>query len=293
MRKLIKSFAFTVVVASFFACDLQKTGNQLRADKVMVATILSTPPVELSALGLAGLDAGYDAGIPLDGDAGVITVPPQIAAFVFFGERDVKSLDIEPTPVTGATVLVRAESAQPVMLEEGAGGTYALTSAEDEKLEYASGANYLFEVKHGGETYVGRVDQAPQLEQIAAFHPPAGYVEHAANTPFTFTRPAAPAKQERNLGFLTVFPVTQSGERGEPTWTNVPHKPLDFLKLVALPSKWKESAVTIPGSAFPQEDQTYLVVLQAVKLGGPESDNLFTGSALLAGTAEVGVFRTK
>ncbi|MGA9523202.1 MAG: hypothetical protein WBV82_17170 [Myxococcaceae bacterium] len=289
MRKLIKSLAAAAVFASPLACDLEKTGNQLQADKVMVATILSTPPVELSALGLAGLDAG----VPLDGDAGVVTVPPQTAAFVFFGEREFRSLDVEPTPVTGATASVRAEGAQPVMLEAGEAGTYALTSAEDEKLEYASGANYLFEVQYGGQTYVGRVDQAPQLEQIVAFHPSSGYVEHAANTPFTFSRPAAPANQERNLGFITVFPVSQSGERGEPTWTNVPHKPLDFLKLVALPSKWKEDSVTIPASAFPQKDQTYLVVLQAVKLGGPESHNLFTGSALLAGTAEVGVFRTK
>ena len=109
----------------------------------------------------------------------------------------------------------------------------------------------------------------------------------------TFTRPPAQGGKERNLGFVSVFPVDQNGERGEPTWTNMPSKPLDFLKLVALPAKWKEDKVTIPGSAFPNADQTYLVVLQAVKLGGPESDNLFSGSALLAGTAEIGVVRTK
>ncbi len=299
MRKLITSLATTAVLAApLSACDLEKTGNQLQADKVMVATILSTPPIELSALGLAGLDAGMldpglDAGVLIDGDAGVVTVPPQTAAFVFFGEREVRSLDTEPKPVAGATVSIRAEAAQPVMLEEGEAGTYAISSAENEKLEYASGANYLFEVKHGGQTYVGRVDQVPQLEQIAAFHPDKGYVEHPASTAFTFTRPPAPANQERNLAFISVVPVGDDGERGQPTWTNIPKKPLEFLKLVAVPSKWKESSVTIPGSAFPQKDQTYLVTLQAVKLGGPDSDNLFTGSALLAGTAEIGIFRTK
>jgi hypothetical protein len=28
-------------------------------------------------------------------------------------------------------------------------------------------------------------------------------------------------------------------------------------------------------------------------MGGPESANLFTGSAIFAGTAEVGIFRTR
>ena len=42
-------------------------------------------------------------------------------------------------------------------------------------------------------------------------------------------------------------------------------------------------AITVPS----------LLVLQAVKLGSAESENLFKGSAILAGTAEVGVFRTK
>jgi hypothetical protein len=94
------------------------------------------------------------------------------------------------------------------------------------------------------------------------------------------------------VGFITVFPVSGSGERGEPTYSNAPQTPLAFLKLVALPAEWKQGTVTVPGEAFPKPAQTYLVVFQAVKTGGPKSDNLFTGSAVLAGTGEVGVIRT-
>ena len=68
---------------------------------------------------------------------------------------------------------------------------------------------------------------------------------------------------------------------------------MDFLRLVALPADWRAAQVTVPGSAFPLANQTYALVLQAAKLGGPQSDNLFSGSAILAGTAEVGVFRTR
>jgi hypothetical protein len=280
MRKILTSLAVLSLLASPLACDLRKTVDQLQADKVMVATVLATPPVELSPAAMGGAN-------------GTITVPSQTAAFLFFGQREGTSLDKAPTPLSGATVSVRAESGQPVALNADSNGSFSATSAQQETLQYQSGANYLFEVKYEGASYVGRVDQVPQVERIDAFHPPAGFVEQPASQAFTFQRPDAPQGQARNLGFVTVFPLDASGQRGAPTWTNAPSQPLDFLKLVALPSQWKETEVTIPGTAFPQPNQTYLVVLQAVKLGGPDSDNLFTGSAVMAGTADVGVIRTK
>jgi hypothetical protein len=290
MRKILSSLAILSLLASPLACDLRKTANQLQADKVIVATVLATPPIELSPEALAGAN-GLDAGMALDG--GTVTLPSETAAFVFFGQGGFASLDKAPTPVSGATATIRTESGQPIGLTEDSTGSFTATSVQKEALQYQSGANYLFEVSYQGGSYVGRVDQAPQLERIDAFHPPTGFTEQPANQAFTFQRPDAPQGQERNLGFVTVFPVDSSGQKGSPTWTNVPTQPLDFLKLVALPSKWKESSVTVPGTAFPQQNQTYLVVLQAMKLGGPESDNLFTGSAVLAGTADVGVIRTK
>ena len=82
---------------------------------------------------------------------------------------------------------------------------------------------------------------------------------------FIFTRPEPPADETRNLGFIQVFPLKENGEKGEPTYTNIPKAPLDFLKLIAAPSEWRGSPVTIPGSAFPQPKHTYIIVFQSVK----------------------------
>lgn len=295
MRKLLlASLAAITLVVLPAACDFQKTGNQLKAEKVMVATILATPPIDLSPEALAGLDGGFDpgdAGIALDG--GTVTVPSQIGVFVYFGERDNSSLDTPPTGLTGATVSVGVNGGGSVALKEQDQGNYALTSQDDESLQYESGKTYEFTATYQGETFVGEVKDAPQLERVEALHPAKGYIEQVANTPFTFTRPQPPEGTERNVGFVTVFPVSDSGEKGEPTWTNVPTTPLQFLELVALPANWKKDQVTVPASAFPEPGKTYVLVLQAVKLGGAESENLFKGSAILAGTAEIGVFRTK
>ena len=44
---------------------------------------------------------------------------------------------------------------------------------------------------------------------------------------------------------------------------------------------------------FPDPDMNYIVVFQSAKLGGPKSDNLFSGSAILAGTADVAIIKTR
>ncbi len=50
--------------------------------------------------------------------------------------------------------------------------------------------------------------------------------------------------------------------------------------------------VTIPGTAFPEKDHNYVIVLQSAKIGGPKSENLFSGSAILGGTADIGIVKT-
>jgi hypothetical protein len=50
--------------------------------------------------------------------------------------------------------------------------------------------------------------------------------------------------------------------------------------------------VTIPATAFPDKDHNYVIVFQSAKLGGPKSTNLFSGSAILAGTADIAVVKT-
>jgi hypothetical protein len=280
------------------ACDLETTGNQLQSSRVMVATVLGTPPIELSPAALVGFDGGFDAGT-LDADAGVtfdggsVTIPPQTQASLFFGERERTGLDQPPTPITGAKAFITASGGSAIALPERGAGNYELNSQQEPALEYQSGATYTFRVEHGGEVYTARVENAPQLERIEALHPPSGFIDHTVGNSFTFQRPPAPSGEERNLGFVNVFPVSDQGDKGDPTYSNMPTRPLEFLELIARPAKYREGTVTVPASAFPEKGKTYVLVLQAVKIGKAESANLFAGSAILAGTAEVGVFRTR
>ena len=88
--------------------------------------------------------------------------------------------------------------------------------------------------------------------------------------------------------------ISRDGKQGDPTYTNVPKTPVEFLKLVVAPGKpWQETQVTIPGSAFPDKEKNYVILLQSAKLGGPVGENLFTGSAIIAGTADVGIVKTR
>jgi hypothetical protein len=286
MRKVMRMAVAAVLAVAAAGCDVARTGEQLTAEKAMVAAILATPSVSISPAALAGADGGFDAG------GAQVTVPAQTVAFAFFGERS-SSFDAPPTPVAGATVTVRADGGATVQLLATGEGAFSLTSTQDSALEYTPGATYDFEATLAGERYVGRVTEAPQLERVDALHPDQGYVDHPANTPFTFTRSEPPPGQARNLGFTTVYPVSDSGQLGPPTYTNIPMTPLDFLRVVALPAPWRASQVTVPASAFPLPNQTYALVLQAAKMGGPESANLFSGSAMFAGTADVGIFRTR
>ena len=276
----------------------RRTGSQLSARKVMVATLLSTPPVDLQPAAFGGADGGFpfDGGFPADagfsGDGGFVTVPGQTLAFVFFGTRTSENLDSPPEGVAGATVTVAAVDGATATLKDDGKCDYSKSSVDDGTFKNESGKTYDFTASSGGASFVGEVERAPGLERISQLHPPAGFISKAANTPFTFTRPDPPSGQERNLGFVSVYPINSDGQKAEPTYTNVPNTPVQFLKLIALPSEWKKTEVVVPAEAFPAVNQTYVIAFQAVKSGGPKSDNLFTGSALLVGTADIGVVRT-
>ncbi|MFY1827850.1 hypothetical protein ACN47A_18160 [Myxococcus fulvus] len=288
MKRILVSAAVTALFLAPLACDLEKTGAQLTAEHVMVGTLLATPEVEVSALALAGVDGGVS--VPDGGDA--IVIPAQTAALVFFGTRSGENS--QPSGVTGATATLQPQGGQATALNEDGSGSYSRTNVggSDSALTYASGATYQFIAARNGTRYVGQVDDAPVQEAITRFHPPEGFVRHASGTALSFERAAVSGGKERTLGFVTVVPLSSDGSKGEPTYSNVPTTPVEFLQLVAVPGSYREAQVTIPGSAFPQSNKTYLVIFQAVRLGGAESDNLFIGSALLAGTADVGVIRT-
>lgn len=287
MKRLFLLSAVAVCCLAPLACDLEKTANQISADTVMVGTLLSTPDVAISPEAVAGLDGGVQA----DGGQSSFTLPGQTAAVIFLGTR--KGENATPEGLTGATVALQTNGTQKVSLTSDGFGSYSRSSNSDATLTYQNGATYDFIAERGGEKFVGQVKDAPAKENIPALHPPAGVVRMVANTELAFDRADPPSGQERTLGFVTVVPVSDSGQQGEPTYTNVPKAPLEFLKLVAVPVDWKVKRVTIPGSAFPMPKQTYLVIFQSVRSGGPQSENLFLGSALMAGTADVGVVRTQ
>lgn len=291
-----------LALVSATGCDIAK---QAQAKTVAVSTILTTPQIDIRAGAIAG--NGFDASIPqfdggfdFDGgvsfDAGVflsdagMVIPPQNLAFVFLGQRQGESLTTAPTGTPGATAKLVQVGGPTYALEDQGSGNYALSP--DAGFTYVDNATYQFEFVVTGVTYVAEVKEVPSRENIAEFHPTAGYVELEAGTDFTFIRPDPPQGQDRNFGFVNVFPVSQQGQ-GQPTYTNIPMTPLAFLKLIAFPQEWKSTSVTIPGSAFPDKDANYIVVLQSAKLGGPKTDNLFSGSAILAGTADVAIIKTK
>lgn len=287
MKRLLLLSALATCFLAPLACDLGKTVDQISAETVMVGTLLSTPDVDLSPEATAGFDGGFQ----LDGGQSTITIPGQTVAFVFLGTREDENS--QPAGLTGATVSVKANNDSAISLTSDGAGAYSRSSTGEEELKYQSGATYTFTAVRSGTVYEGKVENAPAQERIEALHPPETVRRIAANTAIEFDRADPPSGQDRTLGFVTVVPVSDSGQQGEPTYTNAPTTPLDFLKLVAFSSEWRQKRVTIPGSAFPNPRQTYLVTFQAVRLGGAESSNLFVGSAILAGTADVGVVRTQ
>lgn len=281
-------------------CDFQKIGNQATAKTVAVSTLLTTPVVEVKGAAIAG--NGFDASIPdfdggqlLDGgvllaDAG-ITIPAQNLAFVFFGQRQGENLDSAPVGTPGAAATLKEVGGSTFTLDDQGSGTYALSP--DAGFVYKPNATYQFEFDFKSQVYLAEVERVPSKETIAQFHPAAGYVELNAGDALVFTRPDPPQGQNRNFGFVNVFPINNQGGQGQPTYTNIPTTALGFLKLVVAPTDWTTTTVEIPGTAFPERDANYIVVLQSAKLGGPKSDNLFTGSAILAGTADVAIIKTR
>ncbi len=306
--KMLRLVSLALLGSAFaIACDLQKTANQISARTVVVATVLATPAATIKPDAIAGLDASlpsFDAGITFDGglpidfrDAG-IPIPSQNVVVLFLGQRQGDNLDVAPTGVAGAQVtLQQAGGGASFRLTETGGGNYLL-SGEDAGFKYQSNATYSFSVLSAGETYVAEVAQVPPEERIPAFESSKGFVDQPAGQPLTFVRPEPAPGQRLNLGFVNVFPIDPSGKQAPmPTYTNVPTTPLQFLKLigdaVGAQTEYRAQSVTIPGTAFPDRDRNYLILFQSAKTGGPKSDNLFSGSAIIAGTAAVGIVKTR
>lgn len=298
----ITLLGFTIL--SLCACDLQKIGNQAAAKTVAVSTLLTTPAIEVKGAAIAGngLDASipaFDGGLALDAgvfltDAGLF-IPVQNLAFVFFGQRQGDNPDSAPVGTPGATAKLKEVGGPTFSLDDQGSGTYVLSP--DAGFLYKPNATYQFEFGLNNQTYLAEVLNVPGKETIPEFHPAAGYIELDAGAGsdagvFRFIRPDPPQGQNRNFGFVNVFAVSARGQ-GAPTYSNIPTTPLGFIKLLLAPTDWTTTNVEVPGFAFPDPDTNYVVVFQSAKLGGPKSDNLFSGSAILAGTADVAIIKTR
>lgn len=286
LRRLLLCAAIATATLSPLACNL---ADQISAEEVMLGTLFSTPEVTITPAAFVGGDGGTP-------DAGpTFTLPQQTAALAFFGTReDEGGL---PSPLANATLRLETGSAAPaVALESQALGTYGLTSSgNDGRLRYQPGAEYRLSATLGGERFTSAVKEAPPVERIEALHPASGYVTHMTGQALRLQRPAVSPGRERPLGFVTVVPVSSNGQQGQPTYSTLPSPldPLAFLQLVLDTSEQRAAAIELPASAFPEREATYLVIFQSASLGGPETGNLFIGSALLVGAADVGVVRTR
>lgn len=322
IRKLLSALAFVAMLTT--ACELiNRTSAQVQAKKVIAGTLLHTPAIEVKPEAIAGFDASFlnqfdagglgfdgsipffDGGLPFDaggiinfGDGGFsIIIPEQTAVFAFFGTRNGEGLSQEaPTAIAGGTLSIQQKGNAELPMKEvsGSSGSFQLTSNDEPALKYVSKATYVFTAKAENQTFVGVVEEVPEEERVVAFHPTdKSYVDQEAGQPFKFARPDPANGKERNLAFVIVIPIDRDGNQGAPTYTNVPQTALGLLKLAVAPSEWKTTTVTIPGTAFPDKDKNYLILLQSAKLGRPDSENLFLGSAMIAGTADVAIVKTR
>jgi hypothetical protein len=280
-------------------CNVEKTAAQAAARRVMVATLVATPEVAFEPQAIAGLDAGFqvpDGGLAFDGgfnlDAGFV-VPAQNAALAFFGERQGDGISQPPVPLAGTSMQVKTGSGGSFSLAlDESTGAWRLASLDNPAFVYEEGQSYQFIANQNGENHVTEIAAVPPREPVAAFHPDDGVIDLAAGQDFVFVRSDPPENRDRDLAFITVVPISRQGERGAPTYTNVPTDALGLLKLVTAPGAYKRSEVTIPGSAFPERNSNYLLLLQTARVGGPQTANLFIASAILAGSAEVGIVKT-
>jgi hypothetical protein len=297
-------YVAALVLIGAAACDVGKISAQSSARDVMVGTLIATPEIVIRPEAIAGFDAsfpGIDAGFVFDGgfafDGGFnpngLVIPAQTGALAFFGERQGDGVSAPPVPLAGTTMFVELGNGQRFSMKDESQGGFSITSLDNGNFTYVEGEKYTFTANQNAENHVAEIAAAPPKERIVRFHPDEGYLELNAGEDFTFLRADPPEGVDRDLGFVTVVPISRDGQRGDPTFTNVPKDAFTLLKLVAVPASYRRTEVTVPGSAFPEANHNYLILMQTARIGGPVSNNLFIGSAIMAGTAEVGIVKTR
>ncbi|HCF56695.1 MAG TPA: hypothetical protein DFS52_01695 [Myxococcales bacterium] len=279
-RAVVALASLALVFAS--GCELFES---IQAEKVLAATVLSSPEYDFNQTLFpdGGQPFEPDGGLPADGGL-IPTLGPQMAAEIFFGERN-SDPTAAPKGIAGAEAVLTIGGRSFRLADKGS-GNYALNSQDDPDFKYESDAEVKLTIEKDGESFTATVT-APKEERIEQFHATPGKpLELAKGENLQLTRAAI-----ENVAFTTVMPMSAGAQEG-PTYTDMPTEPLDLLDLVAGPDKWKTKVITVPGTAFPEADTHYVVNVSAVAKG-ETSTNLFTTSAFLVGTADLGLVKTK
>ncbi len=247
-------------------CDLVKS---LENREVLIATVLATP--EVTANPAAGLPA----------------MPAQVTALVFFGERQDGTSFAPPVGVADATVTLtyRENGADRAvkLFPLGSTGQYRAGG-----FPYLPGVEYRFSVARGGREYTG---------SAVAPAPP-----HATMTPAGPTFSPYAQLQAVKLDFarsgddLAFYGVWSGNGSLRETCTNSPLDPSRLVEFMLDTSAWEVSSYALPvstptESCFPHGQVAgapagYLVGL-AIASRGTFSDDLFSGSLVLAGAFDV------
>ena len=277
------AFPLSLLTACLAGCSLGSIGQtldaglsafqQAEATHAVAVTLLQSPSVP-------GLDGGAVAGLS-----------------VFFGSRAAGDTASAPTGLPGATVSVSDSAGLATTCQDQGNGEYTATTL-DGGLRYDATATYTFTLVLDGGTYVAG-GTAPPPEVVPAFQaalPTDGGLPSVATIPvdqaYTLQRAPPPAGQSLPVALVTVNAITGGHPSATPTWTNAPQTPLAMFQLVVDDSAYRAPTIAIPGSAFPTAGE-YLVTLTAVAEGGPKSQNLFLGSAVLIGSGSAGVFAAR
>lgn len=287
MNSILRSIpALRWLVAGFLGifflsgCDLF---DQLRADKIAMATLLKTPDIEN----------------PANGE----TIDGATTFTLFFGQIDPQGIasgstdsfsglkDAEVTlefkdPESGDTVSLN-------VADQG-GGSYTLESLTAEKLVYHSDTEYTVVIKHEGSTYK-LAAEAPKAQRIALFEgsTPPVLEGHPAGQDLEVARLVEGSNSENPIGFVSLSPL--DGDSSSSTYTNLPSTAVDFLKLALDPEPWKQDSFTIEGKNF-AKDASYMLTLSTVENGKQAKDDdtsaVFASSFFLVGNADGGVVLT-
>ena len=207
-------------------------------------------------------------------------VVPVTSVRLFFGTRPIG--DVGFHALNGAAVTVADGASGVSAPAEGAGSGLYTSSSDSGGVDYDVGATYTFTIDSGGDSFVAS-GIAPPPEPVDSFQ---GAVTVGVGAEYTLVRTApADASGTRPIAFVT---VAATSDPQHPTWTNAPSNATGLLRLAIDDRIWRQSAIDIPGTAFPSAG-TYVITLTAVERGEVADRKLFSGSTVLIGSGVAGL----